>query len=203
MAKVHFINNRIYGQEAAYLSFAGKTEPVLARRILLPLPPSENNRLMMGYNPAAAANTPSMGYRSQFNRHKKRMINTPVYRKFLNEARSLLLKGQFPPIDGPVAVFITFVFPDNRRRDAQNYEKPLFDAFTQSERVYKDDCQIFFHTTEKIVIPGYSLALAFVTRLSDIPDLECRVNHSYMKDLCAEYDAATIVREVANDTNLE
>ncbi len=40
----------------------------------------------------------------------------------------------------PVSVFIDYFFPDKRRRDVNNYDKPIFDGM--SGIVFKDDDQV-------------------------------------------------------------
>jgi crossover junction endodeoxyribonuclease RusA len=54
-----------------------------------------------------------------------------------------------PMFDGELIVEITLFFPDNRRRDIDNYSKILLDALTGI--VWKDDSQIVRATVEKKV----------------------------------------------------
>lgn len=56
---------------------------------------------------------------------------------------------------GPIIVYISYTFPDNRRRDVTNYDKAILDALAGI--AYDDDSQItIFIATKKITKTHYS-----------------------------------------------
>lgn len=118
------------------------------REILLPLPPSENKRIEPRFR--------SKGFK-----------NTAEYSSWLNYASHELKAGRYTQIENEVVVCINTIFPDLRKRDAQNYEKPLFDAMTQSECVYSDDSKVKFHTNSTLIVKDMRLILAYVFPFSD------------------------------------
>ncbi len=132
-----------YGQREVILTFYGKK--ITAREVILPMPPTENNRHQPVYRRGHAV-----------------LCNTVVYNKWLAMAKHALMKGKLPRLSGDVAVIFIVVFPDNRRRDAQNREKATFDAFTQCECMYEDDCFIKLHVTRKEVVKGEECIIAYV-----------------------------------------
>lgn len=88
----------------------------------LPIPPSTNHLY---------ANVPGRG-----------RVKTKAYRAWIAEARLQNLRARKPPmLDGTIEVNI-FV-PVNRRRDIDNYGKPLLD-FLQHMGVIKNDNRIDF-----------------------------------------------------------
>lgn len=136
-----------------------------ARQIVLPMPPSENERITINY----AGLRESM---EQYGRKRSKrgiFCNTKEYNAWLNLASHQLRKGLLPALQNDVAVFMTVVFPDNKRRDAQNREKAFFDALTQSECVYLDDSQVKLHTNRCLVRKGFSFITAYVAELKDLP----------------------------------
>ena len=116
--------NYAWRQLECVVTMGGKS--VHGRRILLPLPPSENKRLM----PA---------------RCSRRLINTSIYSHWLIRARDALNKNKLglfvedPKV--PLFVFTILVYSD-LRRDVVNYEKAIYDAFQTSSNVLVNDRQI-------------------------------------------------------------
>ncbi len=147
------------GQSRVVLQIQGRQIP--AREIVLPLPPSENALTQINYA-CVKAIVAGKGRRGPDR------IKTRRYNQWIDNARRQLMKGKLPRIEGDVAVFITFVFGDRRLRDAQNYEKALFDGMTQSGCVWADDSQVAMHTTERAYAKGLPFALAYVVRAEDL-----------------------------------
>jgi len=56
------------------------------------------------------------------------------------------------PLTGPLAIQITYYFPDRRWRDVTNYDKPILDALVGL--AYKDDSQIVTAILHKAVDPA-------------------------------------------------
>lgn len=56
------------------------------------------------------------------------------------------------PCTGPVILEITYIFPDNRRRDVTNYDKAILDALKGV--AYDDDNQIVSIAIHKFVKPS-------------------------------------------------
>ena len=135
------------GQRPRQIHFQGGTFAIEGREILLPLPPSENQRLEPRFR--------SRGFK-----------NTSQYNSWLHYANRALRAGRYEMIEGDVVVCMNTIFPDLRRRDAQNYEKAMFDALTQSECVYKDDSNVKFHTNNTLIIKGMALIMAYVFPLN-------------------------------------
>lgn len=165
-----------YGQRMVEITIGD--HKVRGREIVLPMPPSENDRLELDYQGAKAMFN---GYYRNSTRHKRGIFkNTTAYNRWINAARLALRRGKLSAYEAPVCVLLTVVFPDNRRRDPQNREKAFFDALTQSECVYKDDVQVALHLTEKRVIAGKSFVLAYVFALSELPQNDLAVNQDYL-----------------------
>lgn len=159
---------RGYGQREVNITLFGKK--LQAREIILPMPPSENERLQ-----------------GRVIRGKCLFHNTKTYNVWLERARQACMKGKLAQYEEEVTVFVTVVFPDNRRRDNQNREKPLFDAMTKSGCVYKDDCLIKQHFTREEVIKGQSFVLVYVVPYKDLTLDEFGVTQDY---LLATYEQA-------------
>ncbi len=160
-----------YGQREVNITLFGNK--VQAREIILPMPPSENIRLEGRV----------VKGRCQFH-------NSKEYNIWLERARQACMKGKLAQLEEEVTVFVTVVFPDARRRDNQNREKPLFDAMTKSGCVYKDDCLIKQHFTREEIIKGQSFVLVYVVPYKELTLDEFRVTPEY---LLATYEQA--VRE--------
>ena len=129
-------------------SFAG-------RRILLPLPPSDNERLM----PARRGPT---------------MISTPAYRFWTTRALGKLRSGLLPKFEEDTKKLLhvfTLVVMTSARRDAHNYEKSLFDTFEKSECVYTNDRQIIErHTLGKICRDApCEYIVSYISHYEDMP----------------------------------
>lgn len=152
---------RGYGQREVNITLFGNK--VTAREIVLPMPPSENVRL-----------------EGRVIRGRCMFHNTKEYNAWLERAKHDCMKGKLPMLEEPVTVFVTVVFPDNKRRDNQNREKPLFDAMTRSGCVYKDDCLIKQHFTREEVIKGQSFVLVYVVPYSALTLDEFAVSQEYL-----------------------
>lgn len=152
---------RGYGQREVNITLFGNK--VKAREIVLPMPPSENVRL-----------------EGRVIRGRCQFHNTKEYNIWLERARQACRKGKLTMFEEPVSVFVTVVFPDHKRRDNQNREKPLFDAMTKSECVYRDDCLIKQHFTREEVIKGQSFVLVYVVPYSALSLDEFAVDSDYL-----------------------
>lgn len=78
------------------------------------------------------------------NRMYRNMRLTKEYRWWKTEAEQYV-SDAFPdrkPDEERYAVRIYFYWGDNRRRDIDNFAKPILDAITESNRVWVDDCQV-------------------------------------------------------------
>lgn len=168
-----------FGQREVKINLFG--EWVEAREIVLPLPPSENTRL----EGRVKAYTDKAGKKH----HSVRFFNSRAYNQWLDYARHALMKGKLEQFDEPVCVFTTVVFPDNRRRDNQNREKPLFDAMTQSGCVYKDDCLIKQHFTREEIIKGKTFVLSYVVPYRLLKLDEFAVGIDYLTEVGESADA--------------
>lgn len=154
-----------YGQTVVKIHVGD--ESCEARQIILPMPPSENERIAINY---AGLREQMEDYGYGRARSKRGVFrNTKEYNSWLAFASKQLRKGLLPILENDVAVFMTVVFPDYRRRDAQNREKAFFDALTQSEHVYRDDSQVMLHTNRCVVKKGFSFITAYVAELKDMP----------------------------------
>ena len=132
-----------------------KDEMVEGRRIILPLPPSENHRLIIG-------------------RGRSRLVNSPIYRDWLNSATHVLHIKRLDRFSNDIeeALFVlTIIVYAYKTRDITNYEKPLYDAMQQSERVFVNDRQIkerhtmsFFDTKAPC-----EYVVCFLMRRADLP----------------------------------
>jgi len=67
--------------------------------------------------------------------------------------------------DSPLEMEVTFTFPDNHRRDIDNYLKGTLDALTGI--LYKDDSQIIKLTVQKQVIKGQRSTSIFLRRANE------------------------------------
>ena len=157
---------KCYGQWECTITIADKK--IYARQIVLPMTPSENERLS-----------------PMFARGKSisRLRNSTKYNRFLNVCQTFLRKGRLPIMEGDLAVFVTEVFPDNRKRDVDNRIKALFDIFTKSEHLITDDSQIVTLKVDKFVIQNYNFIIAFVVKSDDLPTKYFSLDKSFLQDL--------------------
>lgn len=172
-----------YKQCICKLHIQGKE--IMAREIILPMPPSENDRLEVNWS---GVNSYSLGtYYANSKRTKRGVLkNSTQYNRWLHLASSMLRKGQLPVIKGDVVVFVTLVFPDFKKRDADNRLKALFDSFTQSEHLIEDDSKITLHTVEKRVVPKKEFVIAYVFERSLLPELGIELAESYLQEKSKE-----------------
>lgn len=145
--------SNVWRQEVCKVKLKGKS--VDGRRILLPLPPSENNRLIIG-------------------RGRSRLVNAPAYRDWLNKASNVLRVKRLYLFSADIEeelFALTVIVYGYKTRDITNYEKPIYDAMQQSERVYVNDRQIkerhtmsFFDKTAPC-----EYVVCFLMRRADLP----------------------------------
>ena len=167
---------KIFGQQTVLLPLDGKK--IVARRIILPMCPSENKRIAV---------TVTDKYFMTKRYSGKRYHNSTEYNSWLHAAKSLLKKGGLGLYDVPVFVWYHVVFPDSRTvRDAQNREKAFFDAMTGT--VYTDDKHVWEHTTVKRVIKGKSFIHAFVFPLRDMPMCRLVLDDEYLQEIAEQIE---------------
>lgn len=127
------------------------------RLMLLPLPPSDNDRHMLS-------------------RNGRRIINTPVYNRWLKRAAGVLRKGDLPLFSRdktePLFVYTVVVYR-NMLRDPTNYEKALYDAMQQSESVFVNDRQIKERHTKGELRKDSPLeyVICYLMRQKDLPEV--------------------------------
>ena len=174
------LENAIYGQTLCRITIGEKV--INARQIILPLPPSENDRLEVDFG---AVKSFLGSYYSRSQRHKRKglMKNSTNYNRWLQAATTLLKKGKLPQMLGPVCVLLTVVFPDNRVRDAQNREKPTFDCMQYSECLIENDVNVTFHCTDRRVIKGKAFILAYVFPRDALENNPFIVNEDYLQSI--------------------
>ncbi len=137
------------------------------RLILLPLPPSENERLM----PA---------------RFGRRLINSPAYGRWLNYAVSALKKGALPMFSsekGEALFVYTVLVYQVALRDVTNYEKPLYDAMQHSGTVFINDRQIKERHTKGILRKASpcEYVICYLLRQKDLPEaMDFRVSEEQL-----------------------
>lgn len=150
--------------DALFTNYAWRQTPCLlkmcgasieSRRILLPLPPSDNDRLSCS---------------------RGRIISSEHYRKWSHRAQNMLAKFKLemfaPELTTALHAF-TIVVLQNRKSDIHNYEKSLFDAIEKSERVYANDRQIMERHTTGVISPNApcSYVVCYISKLSDMPSV--------------------------------
>lgn len=165
-------------------------QEVKAKRIVLPLPPSENQRLEVNYNALnISGGYVSMYKNSKINRGARVFRNSTAYNRWLHASVCMLKIGLKEAYTSDVFVHTLFVFPNNKS-DPQNREKALYDAFTQSGCVYTDDKLVKKHYVTSMVKKGLSLSISYVIPL-------CDINLSFLEPSVDELDK--IFKEVANE----
>lgn len=156
-----------YGQWLCNIKLYG--EKIASRLVVLPMPPSENQRLEVDWEKSKEVVLGGMYANFKSPKKKGAMHNSRLYNQWKNAASNLLKVGKFEKLKGDLIVFVTLVFPDNRRRDADNRIKPLFDAFTQSGRLIEDDSQIVLHTVSKTIVKNKFCVIALVCERESLP----------------------------------
>ena len=168
-----------YGQRYVNLHFGEKT--IKAREIVLPMPPSENKRLEIDFQ--GVKQMLHHVYHNSRATKRGTLRNSTEYNQWLNAAAHLLKKGKYPVIDCKVAILITVVFPDEKRRDPQNREKAFFDALVRSGCVIRDDCLVEFHTMKREIVRGMAFVAAYVLDMESMPDLDVAINKGYLAEI--------------------
>ena len=146
-------NNYAWRQEDCIMTLAGRS--IQGRRMLLPLPVSENKRLMAA-------------------RNRKVLINTPEYNRWLGRASSALMKSNFPKFseDKNEAIFVfTIIVYKHPLRDVIDYEKALYDSFQRSGHVFENDRQIKERHTKGIQDKSApcEYVVTYLCRQSELP----------------------------------
>ncbi len=168
-----------YGQTECKLKLHGRE--IVARQIILPMPPSENKRLELDYIGT------KMFLANKFAKSKsgKRGVlrNSTEYNQWISAAANALKKGKYPKITEGVTCFIEVVFPDKHRRDVQNRAKAFFDALTASGHVFEDDCQVELFSMHRNIIAGRSFILAYLMPSHVLPDVDIKVPEDFVKQI--------------------
>lgn len=90
-------------------------------RLTLPFPPSVNT------------------YWRSF---RGRNILSEKAREYKGKATAHIIMAGWPVYKGPCRLKIVLFPPDNRRRDSDNYNKPLFDCLVENKVIEADDSRI-------------------------------------------------------------
>lgn len=174
-----------YGQWDALITIQGVKYK--GREVILPLPPSENERLKPDWN--AIKHTEFGGYYDHLNVRKKRGVlkNSTVYNRWLNAAKNLLLKGKLPQLKGEVIAFVTIVFPDHKRRDGQNRLKALYDCMTFDEKkksgIYADDHLVTTGFFDVRIIPNQSFVVVHLVEKEKLPRFDFQIDEGYLNTI--------------------
>lgn len=145
--------NYAWRQNPCILKMDGVEIP--SRRILLPIPPSDNARLMV--------------------RHGK-LMSSVEHRTWSTRAMAMLAKNKLPmfaPEKHTYLHALTIVVLTARNRDCHNYEKSLFDAIEKSQHVYLNDRQIMERHTLGIVdhTAPVEYVICYISKLEDMPQV--------------------------------
>lgn len=172
-----------FGQWQAYINI-GSHKKIPCRQIVLPMPPSVNERLEVNWG--AVKNVVAGGYYSGFTTRRKKqsvMKNSTVYNQWINASVNLLKKGKLPKLEGEVIALISLVFPDHVTRDNDNREKALFDAIKKCEHLIDDDVQISTHTSTKTIIKSKNFVLVFLIEKSKLERIGFEISNDYLLKL--------------------
>lgn len=180
--------DKIYGQCPARITLYGKQ--INVRRIVLPMPPSENDRLEPNFQ---ALNQKSDFLGRYFNGSKKNKIrrrggvlkNSTQYNSWLHAAATILKAGKFPTFDEPVYVLYTVVFPDRKLRDAPNREKAFLDAL-QHGGVYTNDNLVKRLFIEERIIKGKQFVHALVFPVAELPWIDLMMDQDYLNKVAEQ-----------------
>ena len=74
-------------------------------------------------------------------------------------------------LNGDIAVLMTVVFGDKKRRDAQNYTQVVYDAMELCQSLFENDTQIKYSSVLKEYIKGQNFILAYVFELDKIKNI--------------------------------
>lgn len=124
------------------------------------LPPSDNDKVAINWT-AVRKNRYSGGKKMPV------ISNTSAYNRWKNKASTAFRIGKNDPYEEDCMAFIFCVFPDNRRRDASNREKALFDALEKSGCVFTDDKLVKYHANMRLIIPNKKFIVVYVTPYDD------------------------------------
>lgn len=170
-----------YGQWQTEITVHEKQ--IKGRLVVLPMPPSENERLVANWE--KAREVVAGGYYANFNGKTKRgaVTNSRLYNQWKSASSNLLRKGKLEQLKGDIAVLVIEIFPDNRRRDIDNRVKGLFDAMTQCEHMFSDDSQVSLLTVEKRVMAKKNFVIAFVLPRTELPEMWFNVESAFIKKI--------------------
>lgn len=93
---------------------------------------------------------------------KRRRYISPSYRRWRRQADLEFIAAKAPKISGPVEVEITFIPRDKRRRDADNFVKPILDAAVRMSVIKDDSAAVVRKVSASWASPAKH-ALAIVT----------------------------------------
>ena len=181
------LDNRItlmnYGQRECVITLdkCGNSEQqkITGREVVLPMSVSKNNWVSVNWQ--AVKEKAFNGYYR--NTKNSGVIHaTQAYNRYKNLARNILRKGKLPKMNGDIAVLLTMVFPDNRRRDAQNYSQVVYDAMQESDCLFDDDSQITFASISKVIIKDKSLIVGHVFEVENVK-LPFQITLDYLNDV--------------------
>lgn len=174
-----------YGQRECYITLdkvgTNEQERILGREVVLPMSVSKNNWVSVNWN--AVKETAFSGYYKNSKTKRGVLHASQAYNSYKNLARNLLMKGKLPEFTGDVVVLLTMVFPDNRRRDAQNYSQVVYDAMQDSGCLFKDDSQIVFTSISKVIIKDKSLIVGYVFEADKVERLPYQINAEYLNEI--------------------
>lgn len=174
-----------YGQRECYITLdkvgTNEQEKILGREVVLPMSVSKNNWVSVNWN--AVKETAFSGYYKNSKTKRGVLHASQAYNSYKNLARNLLMKGKLPEFTGDVVVLLTMIFPDNRRRDAQNYSQVVYDAMQDSKCLFKDDSQIVFTSISKVIIKDKSLIVGYVFEADKVERLPYQINAEYLNEI--------------------
>lgn len=178
-----------FGQWEANITIQGVK--YRGREVVLPLPPSENERLKPDWN--AIKNKEFGGYYSNFKTKRGVLKNSTVYNRWLNAAKTLLMKGKLPLMHGEVIAFVTIVFPDRKVRDGQNRLKALYDCMTYDERkksgVYADDHLVTTGFFDVRIMDGQSFVVVHLVEKDKLPRFDFQIDEGYLNTIAERINA--------------
>lgn len=168
-----------YRQTRVMITCEGKK--IEARQIILPMCPSENERLEVNW--AGVKNTMFGGVFKNGKKKQGVLKNSTFYNRWKRASSTLMRIGKLPQLKGELAVFLTVVFPDNHTRDAPNRIKAVLDAMQESEHVFENDKQVTMLTCCRKIIKDEQFLLAYVVEREKLGHTWFEVNDEYIGSL--------------------
>ena len=161
-----------YGQHEARINLNDKIndEVFIGREVLLPMSISKNDWIEVNWNAVKAH--AFNGYYANSKKGKQGVLKaSTAYNRYKSMASHLLKKGKLPLLKGDIAVLMTVVFGDKKRRDAQNYTQVVYDAMELCQSLFENDTQIKYSSVLKEYIKGQNFILAYVFELDKIKNI--------------------------------